>query len=284
MSNGGDAGTPDGGSSANCARGQGGGGSSCNNTLATKKPRAVLAFFTTGDWRLFAPGLPFSELFHKRADALVALETSQPHCYGLRDAKRGYVYGVNNVQGAIDKINKLPRDLKLAQVFFVGHGDFNSYYFHGRPGSDPGVDFEAPHDAILMDPKNVPDAEESNKALYSGLIDALAVHFTETDWFEIGFICCYSGANNLIFWVSQVLKDKNFLNFLVGGYKNHYKLHPTANKSGAYDQWGDVILDQKTQTQTLAQGYANYPPAYETTSSFGKPPTDPQFDDLLKTP
>ena len=160
------------------------------------------------------------------------------------------------IAAAITTIQNLPATLRLDKVYFVGHGFSNGYFFNGTPvGAD---DFTATDAQVLKAPSAGPQ--------YQSLMDELAKHFTAADRFEIGFICCYSGAGGFVYSVKQAMDTKKLGNFVIGGFKNWYQTRYNYDlKSGAVTSWNDVTLNHQNNTKIADAGVNQLVP-YETTS------------------
>jgi len=213
----------------------------------------VLAFYTTGDPRRptitgrNAPKVSMSEMWKRRAESL---------------ASKGRVYGVANIDKAIDVLKSLPKKEKFKKIFFVGHGFGNGYFFHGKPDpQDPVHGFVANEDEAFMHPDEV--ASSGTKKKMTLFARELARRMQPTGKVEIGFLACYAGQGKMIYEVCYHMNKRNLKNFVVGAYKNFYNVRFNSSKStGKITDWADFISDPTTN-KVLASASANRIPAYE---------------------
>jgi hypothetical protein len=258
---------------------------------ARVEPGLDLVFVTQGDTRpvvdnrdeKFNPIGPHTstELWQLRAKDLPktfdGVKIDDRNTYPLARTADGdlivKVEDVNDVTGAQDVIRKLDRDIRLRNVFFLGHGSgTEGFLFSGRP-SGPGIldgmTFDEKGQTLMLSPKDAADQKfmDDNKRLFQAIAGRLAPGHS-----GIWFLACFVGLSQLHKAVAEVLSQQGRKEFFVGAYNNFYHVQANGEITGTmdvqqvidgkeftsrvprmrrFDHWNDQIVDKKDLSKVL---------------------------------
>ncbi len=262
-----------------------------------------LAFVTQGDTRISIDNLDerFSpagnhtktEIYQLRAADLpkifdkVALDDHGSYPRALKPDGRPnlQVENVSDVTDAQNVIRRLDPDVRLRNVFFLGHGSATEgFLFSGTP-SGPGV-LDAmipsgPENRLMLSLRDAADPKfaDDNKRILQALADRLARGYA-----GIWFLSCFTGAGELPEAVATLFAKKGRREFFVGAYRNFYQVDILGELRGTtsvsekfgdreisnrvprlrrFVSWDDKILDGSNHRRVLIRSEPNRVPRFE---------------------
>ena len=268
-----------------------------------------LVFVTQGDTRPFIDNQDVgfsvtgvhttSEIWQRRARDLPLLfdgiKIEDEGAYPLARQPDGrpnlQIESISDIHDASMVIDKLARDVRLRNVFFLGHGSAaDGFAFSGRPsGPDPLhalVDGEGVTLTVAAAAKPRTSADK-HAQFFHKIVDHLP-----SGYVGIWFLACFVGGGELPHAVAKLMSDRGRKEFFVGAYKNFYETQVAARLAGSttvaheiggktvhtsvpvmqrFSHWEDRILDGTHPGHVLIRSIGkNHLPRFEGTDGRGQ--------------
>ena len=191
------------------------------------------------------------------------LEIDDHHSYPLARTPDGdlivQVENVSDVTGAQAVIRNLDRDIRLRNVFFLGHGSGqNGFLFSGRP-SGPGrldaMTFDDAEQRFMLSREHAADGKfmDDNKRLIQAIGRRLAPGYA-----GIWFLACFVGLSHLHNAVADVLSQQGRKEFFVGAYDDFYEVNVRGELLGTTDVSHEIDGTEFTTTVPRMRRFAHW--------------------------